>query len=98
MHSLLCRYQRSDILSLLLTPATSDARKRLPSQSNPDLATSIREEVGRCLKQHKGQWPCYSFTHICTFTLPTGELIFWGRKIFSPLTGYYSWFPSAIFC
>ena len=69
----MCRYQRSDILSLLLTPASSEARKRLPSQSNPDLATSVREEAGRCLKQHKGQWPCYFFTHLCTFTLPSGE-------------------------
>lgn len=67
------RLQRSDILSLLLTPAPSEARKRLPSHSNPDLATSIREEVGKSLRQNKGQWPCYYFSHLTTFTLPTGQ-------------------------
>lgn len=67
------RLQRSEILSLLLTPASSEARKRLPSQSNPDLATSIREEVGLSLRQHKGDWPCYFFTQLTTFSLPAGE-------------------------
>lgn len=71
--SFFCRFQRSEILGLLLTPAPSEARKRLPSQSNPDLATSIREEVDNCLRQHKGDWPCYFLTHLCTFTLPAGE-------------------------
>ena len=77
------RYQRSDILSLLLTPASSEARKRLPSHYNPDLATSIREEAGKCLRQHKGQWPCYFFTHLCTFTLPTGEFPMYTEAYFS---------------
>lgn len=67
------RLQRSEILSLLLTPASSEARKRLPSQSNPDLATSIREEVGLSLRQHKGDWPCYFFTQLTTFSLPAGK-------------------------
>jgi len=64
------KLQRSEILSLLLTPASSEARKRLPSQSNPDLATSIREEVGFSLRQHKGDWPCYFLTQLTTFSLP----------------------------
>lgn len=61
------------MLSLLLTPAPSDARKRLPSESNPDLASSIREEVGLSLHQHKGDWPCYFLTQSTTFFLPAGE-------------------------
>ena len=71
--SYLCRFQKSDMLSLLLTPASSDAHKRLPSQSNPDLAASIREEVAMRLQPHKGDWPCYFFTQLTTFTLPAGE-------------------------
>lgn len=70
-----CRLQRSEILGLLLTPASSEARKRLPSQSNPDLATSIREEVGFSLRQHKGDWPCYFLTQLTTFSLPAGECV-----------------------
>lgn len=69
---LCCRFQRSEMLSLLLTPAPSDARKRLPSESNDDLAASIREEVGLSLQQHRGDWPCYFLTQITTFVLPAG--------------------------
>ena len=67
------RFQHSEIISLLLTPATVEARKRLPSQCNPDLAANIREEVGLLLRQHKGDWPCYFFTQINTFLLPAGK-------------------------
>ena len=71
----LYRYQRSELISLLLTPAPAEARKRLPSQSNPHLANSIREEAALCLKQHKGDWPCYFFTRLTTFVLPAGVYI-----------------------
>ena len=67
------RFQQSDVLSLLLTPAPAEARKRLPSQSNPHLATSLREAAALCLKQHKGDWPCYFFTQLTTFILPAGK-------------------------
>lgn len=60
------------MLSLLLTPAPTDARKRLPSESNHDLASSIREELSLCLHQHKGDWPCYFITQTTTFILPAG--------------------------
>lgn len=64
------RFHQSDILSLILTPASSEARKRLPSQSSPDIAASIRREVGLLLRQHKGDWPCQFLTQIATFALP----------------------------
>ncbi len=66
------RFQRSELLSILLTPAPSDARKRLPSESNYDLASSIREEVSLSLHQHMGEWTCYFLTQITTFFLPAG--------------------------
>lgn len=69
------RFQRSDPLALLLTPAPSDARKRLPSESNQDLASSIREEFCQSLQQHRvGEWPCYYSTLLNTFILPAGRV------------------------
>lgn len=65
------KFQRSELLGVLLTPAPSEARKRLPSESNPDLAASIREEVGLSLCQPRGEWPCFVLTQLTTFTLPT---------------------------
>lgn len=71
------RFQRSELLGLLLTPAPSDARKRLPSESNLDLACSIREELSLSLHQHKvGDWPCYYTTQINTFILPAGIIMY----------------------
>ena len=69
------RFQRSEMLSLLLTPAPSDARKRLPSESNHDLAASIREEMALSLQQHKGDWLCYFVTQSTTFFLPAGKCV-----------------------
>lgn len=67
------RFQRTDILCQLLTPATSDARKRLPSQSNADLAANIRHEVVTSLKVHKGDWPCVFVSQMNTFFIPQGS-------------------------
>ena len=72
-HFYYSRFHRSDVLTLLLTPAPVEAHKRLPSQSNPDIAASIREEVSLSLRQHKGDCPCYYFTQQTTFTLPNGN-------------------------
>lgn len=70
------RFQKSEILALILTPATTEARKRLPSQSNPDLASSIRDEVAQSLRKHKGGWLCYYVTQLRTFCLPSGRCVF----------------------
>ena len=68
------RFHHSDVLGLVLTPAPSEARKRLPSQSSPDIASSIRREVALLLRQHKGDWPCQFLTQIATFALPAGSV------------------------
>ncbi len=70
------RFQRSEMLSLLLTPASSEARKRLPSETSPDLAASIRKEFSLSLWQHKGEWPVYFVTQLTTFTLPSGVYMY----------------------
>ena len=57
----------------LLTPANPDARKRLPSQSNADLASNIRHEVVAMLKVHKGDWPCVFASQMNTFFIPQGS-------------------------
>ena len=75
------RFQRSEMLSLLLTPASSEARKRLPSETSPDLAASIRKEFSLSLWQHKGEWPVYFVTQLTTFTLPSGECVVYARTI-----------------
>jgi len=68
-------FQRTDVLCQLLTPANPDARKRLPSQSNTDLATSIRRELVSILEVHKGDWPCVFVSQLNTFFIPQGEIV-----------------------
>ena len=63
------------MLTYLLTPAPVEARKRLPSHVNPDLAVSIRQQVSLSLCQHQGDWACYFITQLTTFILPKGDLI-----------------------
>ena len=70
-------FQRTDVLCQLLTPANSDARKRLPSQSNADLASNIRHEVVAMLKVHKGDWPCVFASQMNTFFIPQGSCCCW---------------------
>lgn len=70
------RFHQSDILSYLLTPAPVEARKRLPSQANPDLASEIRELVSQSLVSWYnpgGEWTCHYINQLTTFLLPSGE-------------------------
>ena len=68
-------FQRTDVLCQLLTPANPDARKRLPSQSNADLATSIRRELVSILEVHKGDWPCVFVSQVNTFFISQGDIV-----------------------
>ncbi|XP_071947712.1 ubiquitin thioesterase zranb1-B-like [Antedon mediterranea] len=68
------RFQREDLLAVLLTTdVSSHVVKRPPSQVCPDLAACIRKEISSNLRQRKGDFPCYFATDIVTFTLP-GEI------------------------
>ena len=77
----LLRFHQSDVLSYLLTPAPVEARKRLPSQANPDLASEIRDLVSRALVSQgseeggggAGDWSCHYMDQLTTFLLPQGE-------------------------
>lgn len=60
------------MLTYLLTPAPVEARKRLPSHTNPELAANIRQQVSHSLCQHQGDWACYFVTQLTTFILPKG--------------------------
>jgi len=68
-------FQRTDVLCQLLTPANPDARKRLPSQSNADLATSIRRELVSILEVHKGDWPCVFVSQVNPFFISQGDIV-----------------------
>jgi ubiquitin thioesterase ZRANB1 len=69
------RFQREDILALLLTQteAPCKAVKRVPSHISPDLAAEVRRDVATSVRQRKGDFPCYFLTECVTFALPAGE-------------------------
>ncbi|XP_006817899.1 ubiquitin thioesterase ZRANB1-like [Saccoglossus kowalevskii] len=65
------RFQREDLLSVLLTPdVASHALKRMPCHVSSDLATDIRRDIAVSLRQRKGDFPCCFVTDCVTFTLP----------------------------
>ncbi|XP_038046166.1 ubiquitin thioesterase ZRANB1-like [Patiria miniata] len=68
------RFQREDLVAVLLTPdVTANVVKRPPSQVCPDLATGIRREIAKSLRQRKGDFLCFFVTDLLTFILP-GEI------------------------
>lgn len=68
------RYHREDLLAIIVPPEVSRKTfKRMPCHVSPDLAASVRKQAAQGLRQRKGDWPCYFFTDLVTFTLP-GEL------------------------
>jgi len=69
------RFQREDILSLLLAMTDNNAakaRKRTPSYVAPDIAAEIMRDVSACMRQRKGDFPCYFSVDVATFALPAG--------------------------
>lgn len=67
--------QREDVVALLLTASvTSQAKKRLPPHTCPDLANEILRTVACSLRQRKGDFPSFFFTECVTFALPGGKL------------------------
>ena len=69
------RFQREDMLAVLLTSteAAAKAVKRVPSHVCPDLAADLRREISASLRQRKGDFPCYFLTECVTFALPAGK-------------------------
>ena len=80
------RYHREDILAIILPPEVSrKAFKRVPCQVSLELAASVRKQAVQGLRQMKGDWPCYFFTDLVTFTLPGGRFfILLGPAVRSP--------------
>lgn len=66
------RFKREEVLSAMLTPALADAHKRLPNHANEELACTVRKYMASCLRQRKGDWPCYFMTESTVFSLPLG--------------------------
>lgn len=71
------RFQREDILRLLLIPeAPQRASKKLPCHVCPELSTTIRKHVAHSIRCRKGEYFCPFSTELVTFSLPGGNLYF----------------------
>ncbi|KAL2078566.1 hypothetical protein ACEWY4_026251 [Coilia grayii] len=64
------RFQRQDMLAILLTEVSRQAVKCIPAMVCPELTEQIRREVAASLHQRKGDFACYFLTDLVTFTLP----------------------------
>ncbi|XP_036378468.1 ubiquitin thioesterase Zranb1 [Megalops cyprinoides] len=64
------RFQRQDMLAVLLTEVSQQASKCIPAMVCPELTEQIRREIAASLHQRKGDFACYFLTDLVTFTLP----------------------------
>ncbi|XP_062988868.1 ubiquitin thioesterase ZRANB1 [Elgaria multicarinata webbii] len=64
------RFQRQDMLAVLLTEVSQHAAKCIPAMVCPELTEQIRREIAASLHQRKGDFACYFLTDLVTFTLP----------------------------
>ncbi|XP_077407323.1 ubiquitin thioesterase ZRANB1 [Vanacampus margaritifer] len=64
------RFQRQDMLAVLLTEVNQQAAKCIPSMACPELTEQIRREIAASLHQRKGDFACYFLSDLVTFTLP----------------------------
>ncbi|XP_028331956.1 ubiquitin thioesterase ZRANB1 [Gouania willdenowi] len=64
------RFQRQDMLAILLTEVNQQAAKCIPSMVCPELTEQIRREIAASLHQRKGEFACYFLSDLVTFTLP----------------------------
>ncbi|XP_041271831.1 ubiquitin thioesterase ZRANB1 [Onychostruthus taczanowskii] len=64
------RFQRQDMLAILLTEVSQHAAKCIPAMVCPEVTEQIRREIAASLHQRKGDFACYFLTELVTFTLP----------------------------
>ncbi|CAL8305744.1 unnamed protein product [Boreogadus saida] len=64
------RFQRQDMLAVLLTEVSQHAAKCIPPMVCPELTEQIRREIASSLHQRKGDFACYFLSELVTFTLP----------------------------
>ncbi|MEE6486494.1 hypothetical protein FKM82_014615 [Ascaphus truei] len=64
------RFQRQDMLAILLTEVAQHAAKCIPAMVCPELTEQIRREIAASMHQRKGDFACYFLTDLVTFTLP----------------------------
>ncbi|XP_007902146.1 ubiquitin thioesterase Zranb1 isoform X2 [Callorhinchus milii] len=84
------RFQRQDMLAVLLTEVSQQAAKCIPAMVCPELTEQIRREIGASLHQRKGDFACYFLTDLVTFTLPAeleeeSPIINWSLELGSRL-------------
>eukprot|EP00063_Salmo_salar_P097148 XP_014071983.1 PREDICTED: ubiquitin thioesterase Zranb1-like [Salmo salar] len=64
------RFQRQDMLAILLTEVSQQAAKCIPAMVCGELTEQIRREIAASLHQRKGDFNCYFLSDLVTFTLP----------------------------
>ncbi|XP_062858813.1 ubiquitin thioesterase zranb1 [Trichomycterus rosablanca] len=64
------RFQRQEMLAVLLTEVSQQAVKCIPAMVCPELTEQIRREIGVSLHQRKGDFACCFLSELVTFTLP----------------------------
>lgn len=64
------RFQRQDMLAMLLPEVTEQTAKCIPAMVCPELTEQIRREIAASLHQRKGDFACFFLTDLVTFTLP----------------------------
>ncbi|XP_009864118.1 PREDICTED: ubiquitin thioesterase ZRANB1 [Apaloderma vittatum] len=64
------RFQRQDMLAILLTEVSLKATRCFPAMVCPEVTEQIRREIAASLHQRKGDFACYFLTDLVTFTLP----------------------------
>ncbi|KAK2866733.1 hypothetical protein Q7C36_002789 [Tachysurus vachellii] len=64
------RFQRQDMLAILLTEVSQQAVKCIPAMVCPELTEQFRREIASSVHQRKGDFACYFLTDLVTFTLP----------------------------
>uniref|UniRef100_A0A8C8SEN3 ubiquitinyl hydrolase 1 n=1 Tax=Pelusios castaneus TaxID=367368 RepID=A0A8C8SEN3_9SAUR len=64
------RFQRQNMLAILLTEVSQHAAKCIPAMVCPEITEQIRREIAASLHQRKGDFACYFLTDLVTFTLP----------------------------
>ena len=70
------RYDRDDLLTIVLPKEVSRKTFNMPCHVSPDLAASVRKQAMQGLRQRKGDWPCYFYTDLVTFILPGGKKLY----------------------
>ncbi|RWS24637.1 Ubiquitin thioesterase Zranb1-like protein, partial [Leptotrombidium deliense] len=61
---------RNELLALLLANSSPPVAKRVPSDVSRESSSEVRRHFSNCLRQRKGDFPCFFVSEAVTFSLP----------------------------